>query len=451
MDILVKVGQFLLSLSILVVLHELGHFTFAKLFKTRVEKFYMFFDPWFSLFKFKKGETEYGIGWIPLGGYVKISGMIDESMDKEQMALPPKPYEFRSKPAWQRLLIMIGGVLVNFILAFVIYIAVLYTWGEQYLPAENVKYGVVCDSLAKSIGMEDGDKIVALDNKKVERFSQIIPDILLDRPATMQVIREGKEVSIDIPNSFVPELLERSSEKFNVAPVFLPRYPFHPYQISKVLKDSGAKAAGLQKGDELVNVNGQDFDYFDQFQQYMRTQGDKEVAVTVLRNGKNITCNVKLSPEGTMGILGGLAAVPFQYKTFKYGFFEAVPKGISKGLKKLSDYLKQFSLIFDKDVKGYKSVGGFGTIGSIFPSVWNWQAFWSLTAFLSIILAVMNILPIPALDGGHVLFLLYEIITGRKPGDKFLEYAQITGMVLLFGLLIFANVNDVIKWISGLK
>ncbi len=451
MDILVKVGQFLLSLSILVVLHELGHFAFAKLFKTRVEKFYMFFDPWFSLFKFKKGDTEYGIGWIPLGGYVKISGMIDESMDKEQMALPPKPYEFRSKPAWQRLLIMIGGVLVNFILAFVIYIAVLYTWGEQYLPAENVKYGVVCDSLAKSIGMKDGDKIVALDHKKVERFSQIIPDILLERPASMQVIRDGKTISITIPNSFVPELLERSSEKFNVAPVFLPRYPFHPYQIGKVLKDSGAKMAGLQKGDELVNVNGQDFDYFDQFQQYMRTQGNKEVVVTVLRNGKNITCNVKLSPEGTMGILGGLATIPFEYKTFEYGFLEAIPKGISKGCKKLNDYLKQFSLIFDKDVKGYKSVGGFGTIGSIFPSVWNWQAFWSLTAFLSIILAVMNILPIPALDGGHVLFLLYEIITGRKPGDKFMEYAQLTGMVLLFGLLIFANVNDVVKWISGMK
>ncbi len=451
MDILVKVGQFLLSLSILVVLHELGHFTFAKLFKTRVEKFYMFFDPWFSLFKLKKGDTEYGIGWIPLGGYVKISGMIDESMDKEQMALPPKPYEFRSKPAWQRLLIMIGGVLVNFILAFVIYIAVLYTWGEQYLPAENVKYGVVCDSLAKSIGMEDGDKIIALDHKKVERFSQIIPDILLERPASMQVIRDGKTISITIPNSFVPELLERSSEKFNVVPVFLPRYPFHPYQIGKVLKDSGAKMAGLQKGDELVNVNGQDFDYFDQFQQYMRTQGNKEVVVAVLRNGKNITCNVKLSPEGTMGILGGLATIPFEYKTFEYGFLEAIPKGISKGCKKLNDYLKQFSLIFDKDVKGYKSVGGFGTIGSIFPSVWNWQAFWSLTAFLSIILAVMNILPIPALDGGHVLFLLYEIITGRKPGDKFMEYAQLTGMVLLFGLLIFANVNDVVKWISGMK
>ncbi|PID89050.1 MAG: RIP metalloprotease RseP, partial [Bacteroidia bacterium] len=225
----------------------------------------------FSLFKFKKGDTEYGIGWIPLGGYVKISGMIDESMDKEQMALPPKPYEFRSKPAWQRLLIMIGGVLVNFILAFVIYIAVLYTWGEQYLPAENVKYGVVCDSLAKSIGMKDGDKIVALDHKKVERFSQIIPDILLERPTTMQVIRGGKTISINIPNSFVPELLDRSSEKFNVAPIFLPRYPFHPYQIGKVLKDSGAEMAGLQKGDELININGKDFDYFDQFQQYMRT------------------------------------------------------------------------------------------------------------------------------------------------------------------------------------
>ncbi len=449
MDVIVKIGQFLLSLSILVILHELGHFTFAKLFKTRVEKFYMFFNPWFSLFKFKKGETEYGIGWIPLGGYVKISGMIDESMDKEQMALPPKPYEFRSKPAWQRLLIMIGGVLVNFILAFVIYIAVLFTWGEQYLPTQNMKYGVVCDSLAQSIGLKNGDIIVALDHKKVERFSQILPDILLERPATIQVIRDGKEQSISIPNSFVPQLMERSSEKFNVAPIFLPRFPFHPYRINKVVEDTGAAKGGLQKGDELLRINGVDFKFFDQFQQYMQTQANKEVAVTVKRNNQEVVCKVQISPQGTMGILGGITKIPFEYKTTKYSFTEAVPGGINMGVDKLTSYIKQFSLIFDKDVKGYKSVGGFGTIGNIFPSVWDWRAFWSLTAFLSIILAVMNILPIPALDGGHVLFLLYEIITGRKPSDKFMEYAQITGMLLLFGLLIFANVNDVVKWLSS--
>ena len=451
MEVLVKIGQFLLSLSILVVLHELGHFAFAKLFKTRVEKFYMFFNPGFSLFKFKKGDTEYGIGWIPLGGYVKISGMIDESMDKEQMALPPKPYEFRSKPAWQRLLIMVGGVLVNFILAFVIYIAVLFAWGEQYLPAENAKYGVVCDSLSHSIGLEDGDIIVALDNQKLERFSQIVPKIILNRPASMQVIRDGVNTDIQIPSSFVPELLERSSKKFAVDPSIQLRRPFHPYKVAKVAKDSPAKLAGLKKNDEIKNIDGLDFEFFNEFQNYMKTKADKEVQVLVLRDQKEISLNITLTDEGLLGIRGGSDVNQFEYETIKYSFAEAVPAGINKGLNKLGEYVKQFGLIFDKEVKGYKSIGGFGTIGSIFPPVWDWHAFWNLTAFLSIILAIMNILPIPALDGGHVLFLFYEIITGRKPGDKFLEYAQMVGMVLLFGLLIFANANDVMKWISSWK
>nr|WP_320117553.1 RIP metalloprotease RseP [uncultured Marinifilum sp.] len=451
MEVLVKIGQFLLSLSILVVLHELGHFTFAKLFKTRVEKFYMFFNPGFSLFKFKKGETEYGIGWIPLGGYVKISGMIDESMDKEQMALPPKPYEFRAKPAWQRLLIMVGGVLVNFILAFVIYIAVLFAWGEQYLPAENAKYGVVCDSLSKSIGLQNGDIIVALDNKKLEKFTQIVPNIILDRPSTMQVIRNGSQTNIQIPSSFVPALLERSSKKFSVDPSIQLRRPFHPYKIAKVEKDLPAKIAGLQKNDEVTKIDGLDFEFFDEFQDYMKTKAGKEVNVSVLRDSKELSLKMILTDEGYMGVRGGSDINHFEYETIKYSLAQAIPAGISKGVSKLTDYLKQFGLIFDKEVKGYKSIGGFGTIGSIFPPVWDWHAFWNLTAFLSIILAIMNILPIPALDGGHVLFLFYEIITGRKPGDKFMEYAQVTGMILLFGLLIFANANDVVKWISGWK
>ncbi|MGQ1911556.1 RIP metalloprotease RseP [Marinifilum sp. RC60d5] len=451
MEVLVKIGQFLLSLSILVVLHELGHFTFAKLFKTRVEKFYMFFNPGFSLFKFKKGETEYGIGWIPLGGYVKISGMIDESMDKEQMALPPKPYEFRAKPAWQRLLIMIGGVLVNFILAFVIYIAVLFAWGEQYLPAQNAKYGVVCDSLSKSIGLQDGDIIVALDNKKLDKFNQIVPNIILDRPSTMQVIRNGSQTNIQIPSSFVPALLERSSKKFSVDPSIQLRRPFHPYKIAKVEKESPAKVVGLQKNDEITKIDDVDFEFFNEFQDYMKTKAGKEVNVSVLRDGKELSLKMILTKEGYMGVRGGSDINHFKYETVKYSFAQAIPAGINKGISKLTDYLKQFGLIFDKEVKGYKSIGGFGTIGSIFPPVWDWHAFWNLTAFLSIILAIMNILPIPALDGGHVLFLFYEIITGRKPGDKFMEYAQVTGMVLLFGLLIFANANDVVKWISGWK
>ncbi|WP_321515122.1 RIP metalloprotease RseP [Marinifilum fragile] len=449
MDVLVKIGQFLLSLSILVVLHELGHFVFAKLFKTRVEKFYMFFNPGFSLFKIKKGETEYGIGWIPLGGYVKISGMIDESMDKEQMALPPKPYEFRSKPAWQRLLIMIGGVLVNFILAFVIYTAVLFAWGEQYLPAENAKYGIVCDSLSESIGLKDGDIIVALDNQKVERFSQIMPEIILNRPSSIQVIRDGVNLDVAIPASYIPALIERSSKKFGVDPTISLRYPFHPMKVGKVAKDSPAKLAGLQKDDEIVSVNGVDFTYFDEYKEYLTTQAGKEINVLISRNNQELNLKLTTTDKGLIGFQPLLDLSGFKYEAVEYTFAQAIPAGIGKGFKKLNDYLKQFGLIFDKDIKGYKSIGGFGTIGSIFPSVWDWHAFWELTAFLSIILAIMNILPIPALDGGHVLFLMYEIITGRKPGDKFMEYAQVAGMVLLFGLLIFANANDVVKWVSN--
>lgn len=449
MDVLVKIGQFLLSLSILVVLHELGHFVFAKLFKTRVEKFYMFFNPGFSLLKFKKGETEYGIGWIPLGGYVKISGMIDESMDKEQMALPPKPYEFRSKPAWQRLLIMVGGVLVNFILAFVIYTSVLFYWGEQYLPAENAKYGIVCDSLSESIGLKDGDIIVALDNQKLERFSQIMPEIILNRPSTIQVIRDGANMEVSVPSSYIPALIERSSKKFGVDPTISLRYPFHPYKVAKVQKESPAMEAGLMKKDEILKIDGQDFVFFDEFQDYMKSKAGQEVNVLIARDGKEESVDIVLNEYGLLGIRGGTDVSHFDYETIEYSFAEAVPAGIAKGFKKLNEYLKQFELIFDKEIKGYKSIGGFGTIGSIFPSVWDWHAFWELTAFLSIILAIMNILPIPALDGGHVLFLLFEMITGRKPGDKFMEYAQVTGMVLLFGLLIFANANDVIKWISN--
>ncbi|WP_372751648.1 RIP metalloprotease RseP [Labilibaculum sp.] len=451
MEVIVKIGQFLLSLSILVVLHELGHFTFAKLFKTRVEKFYMFFNPGFSLFKFKKGETEYGIGWLPLGGYVKISGMIDESMDKEQMKLPPEPYEFRSKPAWQRLLIMVGGVLVNFILAFVIYIAVLFTWGEQYLPAENVKYGVVCDSLAESIGLQDGDKIVSLDNQKVERFYDIIPDILLNSPKSIQVIRNKEQVSVNIPSSFVPGLLAHSSKGFSASPVFDVRYPYSAISIGKVIAKSPAADAGIVKGDRIVSVDSVSFEYYDQFQEFMQSKKSENVQVLLNREGKSVAVQLAVGEDGKIGFYPQMEAGMFEYSTLKYNFVEAIPAGVNKGIDKLSSYLKQFKLIFSSETKAYKSLGGFITIGSIFPSVWNWEAFWNLTAFLSIILAIMNILPIPALDGGHVMFLMYEIITGRKPGDKFMEYAQITGMVLLFGLLIFANGNDVVKWISSLK
>ena len=450
MEVIVKIGQFLLSLSILVVLHELGHFAFAKLFRTRVEKFYMFFDAGFSLFKFKKGDTEYGIGWLPLGGYVKISGMIDESMDKEQMKLPPEPHEFRSKPAYQRLLIMVGGVLVNFILAFVIYIAVLYTWGEQYLPAENVKYGVVCDSLAESIGLQDGDKIIALDNQKVERFSQIVPDILLNSPKSIQFLRNDKQLSVDIPSSFVPALLEKSSKSFSLSPVFDVRYPYSAISIGSILEESPAEIAGIKSGDKIVSLDSVHFEYYDQLQDCLLANKGKTVVAKLDRDGKEVLVNITVGEDGKAGFYPAMESGIFEYATLKYSFVESIPAGFNKGIDKLGSYLKQFKLIFSSETKAYKSIGGFGTIANIFPGVWNWHDFWNLTAFLSIILAIMNILPIPALDGGHVMFLMYEIITGRKPGDKFMEYAQITGMVLLFGLLIFANGNDLVKWISNM-
>ncbi|RUT73350.1 RIP metalloprotease RseP [Ancylomarina longa] len=448
MEILVKIGQFLLSLSILVVLHELGHFTFAKIFKTRVEKFYMFFNPGFSLFKFKKGETEYGIGWIPLGGYVKISGMIDESMDKEQMKLPPKPYEFRSKPAWQRLFIMIGGVLVNFVLAFLIYTSVLYTWGEQYLPAENVKYGVVCDSLAQSIGLQNGDKIVALDHQKIKKYKEIVPNIILNNPKTIQVVRNNEEKTIEVPTSFVPELLAHSSKGFSMSSTISLRYPLDKLSVGRLQKDFPAKKAGFKVGDKIALVDSLSFQYYDEFQSYLLKHRSQKVTVVLNRNGQEVKTNLELTEEGKMGFNVQESEKIFEFKTIKYGFLESIPAGIGKGIHSLDSYLKQFKLIFSSKTKAYKSIGGFITIGNIFPGVWDWHVFWNLTAFLSIILAIMNILPIPALDGGHVLFLLYEMITGRKPGDKFMEYAQVAGMIILFGLLIFANANDIIKLFS---
>ena len=445
MEVLVKICQFLLSLSILVMLHELGHFVFAKIFKTRVEKFYIFFNPGFSLFKYKKGETEYGMGWIPLGGYVKISGMIDESLDKEQMKLPPKPYEFRSKPAWQRLLIMLGGVLVNFVLAFFIYTMVLFAWGEQYLPAKNAKYGVVCDSLVQSIGIQNGDIIYALDNKEVERFSDIIPDILLNSPKTIQVLREGEKLDIRVPSYFIPALLEQSSKGFNYILPLTPRMPFRPFKISAFSKESILKNAGAIEGDEIIAINNNKFEYYDQFKTYLEANKNKHIDVKTIRNKDTITYNIQLGSSALLGVRNLPSVNVFEFETKKYSFAESIPAGINMGIDKLTSYLKQFKLLFSAETKAYKSLGGFISIGNIFPGIWDWQAFWNLTAFLSIILAIMNVLPIPALDGGHVLFLLYEIVSGRKPGDKFMEYAQIGGMFLLLGLLILANANDIIK------
>lgn len=440
MEVLIRIAQLILSLSILVVLHEMGHFIFAKLFKTRVEKFYLFFDPWFSLFKYKKGETEYGIGWLPLGGYVKISGMIDESLDKEQLKQPPQPWEFRSKPTWQRLLIMIGGVLVNFILALVIYSMVLFVWGEQYLPTENAKYGIWCDSTAIHVGLRNGDKILSVDHKKVEIFHQIPGEVVLNRAKSIQVEREGKIVDIPLPESLVPALIKNPS--FIEARI--------PFIVDGFPKASRAKEAGMKEGDKIVKINESPISFFDEFKKEIVRYKNQPVHIGVLRGKDTVNMVVSIDSSGLIGVaaLTKLSSF-FELKQIKYGFFEAIPAGINKGVHRLGSYIKQFGLLFDHKTKAYESLGGFITIGKIFPGVWDWQAFWELTAFLSIILAFMNILPIPALDGGHVMFLLYEMITGRKPGDKFLEYAQIVGMVILFSLLLYANGNDVFKLIKG--
>ncbi len=442
MTILIKILQFVLSLSILVIIHEFGHFLMAKYFKTRVEKFYLFFDPWFSLFKFKRGETEYGIGWLPLGGYVKISGMIDESMDKEQMKLPPQPYEFRSKSSWQRLLIMTGGVLFNFILAMLIFVFVLFAWGETYLPTANVKYGIVTDSVGYAIGLRNGDKILSVDNQPVENFMQITSEIVLNDRKTIQVERNGEFVNIEIPKEYIPKMLKGKGH-------ITYRTPFQSMKINSFFKVSPAREAGLLTNDEITGIDNLTFQYSDEFQNYLKSNIEKPITLNILREGKTENVIVTPNKEGLLGIYytGKSLDQVFEMKTIEYGFLESIPAGIAKGFRTIADYLKQFKLLFSKDTKAYESLGGFITIGSIFPGVWDWHSFWDLTAFLSIILAVMNILPIPALDGGHVMFLLYEVVTGRKPSDKFLEYAQIAGMVILFSLLLLANGNDILRLI----
>ena len=438
MAILIKIIQFVLSLSILVIIHEFGHFLMAKLFKTRVEKFYLFFDPWFSLFKVKKGETEYGIGWLPLGGYVKISGMIDESMDKEQMKLPPQPWEFRSKTSWERLLIMTGGVIFNFIFAMLIFILVLYAWGESYLPTANVKYGIVTDSVGYSVGLRNGDKILSVDNVYIDDFRQLIPDIVLNRRKTIQIDRDGQKLTLDIPKEYANKILKGKGQ-------IDARIPFKNYLINDFMKESPAKNAGAKIGDEIIGLDGIKFAYNDEYTKYLSENKNKTMVLNLIRNGDSINLKIIPNSAGLVGVVRLSSDPIFEFKTIHYGFFQSIPAGINKGFKTISDYLKQFKLIFSKGSKAYESLGGFITIGKIFPGVWDWNAFWNLTAFLSIILAVMNILPIPALDGGHVMFLLFEVVTGRKPSDKFLEYAQIAGMIIVFSLLILANGNDILR------
>ena len=439
MTVIIKIIQLLLSLSLLVIIHEFGHFVLARYFKTRVEKFYLFFDWPFALFKHKWGETEYGIGMIPLGGYVKIAGMIDESMDREQMKQPPQPYEFRSKKAWQRLLIMLGGVFFNFLFALIIYVGVLSLWGETYLPAANVKYGILTDSTGYAMGFRNGDKIISVDGTPVDNFYTIIPDVLLNERQVITVDRQGEMVNIPIAREFIPRLLKNPD-------VIDARIPFGPFVVSGFSDDSPAKNAGLAVGDEIVALDNKAFEWYDEFQGYLASHKNTPLTVTVKRAAELVDLTVRPTEAGILGVFREAGNV-LQLSTKHYSFFQAIPAGVTKGWNTTKDYLKQFKLIFSKDTKAYESLGGFNAIGNIFPGKWNWHAFWNLTAFLSLILAVMNILPIPALDGGHVMFLTFEVVTGRKPSDKFMENAQIVGMVILLALLIFANGNDILKLI----
>jgi len=437
MEILIKAAQLIASLSILVIFHELGHFTFAKLFKTRVEKFYLFFDPWFSLFKFKKGDTEYGIGWLPLGGYVKISGMIDESMDKEQLKLPPQEWEFRSKPAWQRLLIMIGGVMVNFLLAIVIYVMILFYWGEEQLPLQNASYGVVCDSTAMNIGFQNGDKIIAVGEKEVNSFENVLPTILLEDVDNIQVERNGEIHIIELNDQIIAQIISNKSRL--VEPAF-------PFYVNSFSENSPAEKAGLLPNDLLLGINRDELKYFVEYPPVLQKYANQEIELMVLRNHDTLFINTTVTQDGKLGIYPKSPKELFTWNKVEYNFLEAIPAGVSRGYEEVGDYLKQFKLLFTPETEAYKSLGGFMSIGDIFPKAFDWRIFWSLTALLSIMLGVVNILPIPALDGGHVLFLFYEIISGRKPSDKFLEYTQIVGMVILFALLIYANGNDIVKY-----
>jgi regulator of sigma E protease len=438
MVVLIKIVQLFFALSILVIIHECGHFLFARLFKVRVEKFFLFFDWGFSLFKRKIGDTEYGIGWLPLGGYVKISGMIDESMDLEQMKQPPQPWEFRSKPAYQRLIIMLAGVVFNVILAIFLYVMILNVWGYTYLAAKDVKYGIVTDSTGYEMGLRNGDKIISLDGVKVEDFYKIIPDILLNERKTITVDRDGQMTDIPIERRYIGLMMKGKGE-------IDARIPFGPFVVSDLpKKNSPARDAGVIIGDEIVKLDNIEFKWYDEFQTYLRSHIGIPVTVSLIRGGKSMDISVKPNTDGMLGV-ARTAKHTLQLTTIHYKFFESIPAGINKGITAIGDYVKQFKLIFNRETKGYESLGGFITIGKIFPGTWDWQSFWTLTAFISIILAVMNILPIPALDGGFVMFLIYEVVTGRKPSDKFLEYAQITGMIILFALLIFANGNDILR------
>ena len=443
-----KTAQLILSLSILVILHEFGHFITARWFKCRVEKFYLFFDPWFSILKKKIGDTEYGIGWLPLGGYVKISGMVDESMDKEAMKLPPQPWEFRSKPAWQRLIIMLGGVTVNVLLAFFIYAMILFVWGEQKIVNNSFKNGIYCaDSLLLKFGLHNGDKILAINGKEVKYFDDI--PVRLITASQVTVDQNGTQKTIDMPIDLIGQLVEK--KKQGVGFIEFRRNAIVGDISDKMFDTMYAKKAGFQKMDKIISVDSVPITFVDEVSKLVEKKKNDSVHFEIERNGQKIDLSSRVNTEGKIGLpwigfedMDSLGLIKIDAR--KYSLLEAFPAGVAKTWEKLTGYVDQFKKMANPKTGAYKGMGGFKTIGSVFPTPWDWESFWSITAFLSIILAFMNLLPIPALDGGHVLFTLGEMITGRKPSEKFLEYAQIVGMVLLLGLMLFANGNDWFGW-----
>lgn len=427
----VKIAQFILSFSILVVLHELGHYLPAKFFKCRVEKFYLFFNPWFSLWKKQKGETEYGIGWIPFGGYVKISGMIDESMDKEQLNAPAQPWEFRAKPAWQRLIIMVGGVVVNVLLAIIIFIGIAWVWGKQELPVKNLKYGIYADSLAKSIGIHDGDHVVGIDGKAIVNFGTLESDIVLSEAKKLQVIRDGQPIDITIPEGFIKNIVKQ--KKFSG--MLVPRYPII---VDSVSSSAVVTEGKLLKGDTLIALNNHSFKYYQEFDAIKKSLSDSVVVITLLRGADTLHVKALVNNKGALGFFQRSPFDILGTVTLEYSLLESIPIGIADCWKTLDKYIAGIKQIFTGKVNASDSLGSVISIGNTFPGVWDWERFWTLTGIFSIVLAFMNILPIPALDGGHALFTLYEMITGRKPSDKFMEYAQMAGMILLLGLMAYA-------------
>ena len=442
---LIRALQLIMSLSLLVIIHEGGHFFFAKLFKVRVTKFYLFFNPWFSLFKFKpkNSETEYGVGWVPLGGYVQIAGMVDETQNSEDLNHPVEEWEFRAKPAWQRLLIMVGGVLMNFLLALFIYSMILFTWGDSYVALKDMTHGMEFNERAEKIGFCDGDILLSADGQPLERFNMDMLRIVTEARSVM-VNRDGQEVEV-----FMPEISLLDIAKDD--PAFVA--PLIPNVVDSVVAGMPMANAGIQAGDTLLTVNGKRVSSWNVFLDAMASlksiaqeEGKTQADLTLVYSRGGVRDTLALTTDSLFQV-GVVKSALLDYKqtNLKYGFFESFPAGITLGVNTLKGYVNDLKYVFTKE--GAKSVGGFGTIGSIFPEVWDWHRFWEMTAFLSIILAFMNILPIPALDGGHVLFLLYEIIARRKPSDKFMEYAQMTGMILLFGLLIWANFNDVLRFL----